>query len=279
MKKLSLLLFLLVISKGLAEEKLTSHSLPTVVITCASGELGGAIGKKLASANNLILTGRNLKKLQILQKELQSKFPHNYEIILLDYCDSSSIHEFEKTLKVKKSEISGLVLITPRPQFCSSLLESEANWMSLFRLTFTGPIEVLKKVLSHTASLRKIVVIAGTTSVQLIPEYGPTCVIRRMWTTYVKALSHQLGSKGICINALSPGVVLTDFHVERIAIKARQNYIDYNDQMKQEVAQIPLGRHALPREVAQTVKFLLSNDSDFINGINLVVDGGSTLSY
>jgi len=213
----------LFVSKGIVEEKLTSHSLPTVVITCASGELGGAIGKKLASANNFILTGRNIQKLQILQKELQSQFPHNYEIILLDYCDSSSIHEFDKTLKVKKSEISGLVLITPRPQFCSSLLEPEENWMSLFQLTFTGTIEVTKKVLSHTASLRKIVVIAETTSIQLLPEYGPTCVIRRMWTTYVKALSHQLGSKEICVNALSPGVVLTESHID----------IDYNDQMIQ----------------------------------------------
>jgi len=278
LKKLYLVL-LLFISEVYANEQLESDELPTVIVTCASGELGGAIAKKLASENNLILTGRNIRKLQKLQNELQSHYPLNYEIVALDYCDSPSLLELEKTLIAGKSEISGLVLITPRPQFCNSLLESEANWMSLFQTTFTGPLESLKKVLPHLASPSKIVIIAGTTSVQLLPEYGPACVIRRMWTTCAKALSHQLGPKGICVNALSPGVVLTDFHVERIANKARQNHVDYDDQMKQDVAKIPLRRHALPEEVAQTVKFLLSRDSDFINGVNLVIDGGTTLSY
>ena len=150
----------------------------------------------------------------------------------------------------------------------------------LLRTTsFTGPLETLKKVLPYAVSPSKIVVIAGTTSIQLLPEYGPACVLRRMWTTYVKALSHQLGPKGIYVNAVSPGIVLTDFHVQRIVNTAKQNYVDYDDQMKQEVARIPLRRHALPEEVAQTVRFLLSRDSDFISGVNLIIDGGARLSY
>ncbi len=266
------LVFLLFISTCFAEN-------PTIIVTCASGELGGAIAKQMAKENNLILTGRNIQKLQKLQEELRSNYPLNYEIVELDYCDPTSLLEFEKALIAKKSTISGLVLLTPRPQFCNSLLESEENWMKLFQSTFTGPIEALKKTLSHMDVSSKIVVIAGITSVQVLPEYGPVCIIRRMWTTYVKSLSHELGSKGICINALSPGVVLTDFHVNRIENQSRQNFVDYEKQMEQDVLKIPLKRHAKPMEIAKSVKFLLSKDSDFINGINLIIDGGVTLSY
>lgn len=148
-----------------------------------------------------------------------------------------------------------------------------------FRNTFTGPLEALKIMLPYLSNSDKIVVIAGTTSVQLQPEYGPSCVIRRMWTTYTKALSHELGSRGISINALSPGVVLTHFHEERIQNNANKNGLSYEKQMEKEVANIPLHRHAMPQEVAQTIKFLLSEQSDFINGINLILDGGFTLSY
>lgn len=49
--------------------------------------------------------------------------------------------------------------------------------------------------------------------------------------------------------------------------------------MIKEVANIPLHRHAKPQEVDQSIKFLLSKQSDFINGINLILDGGFTLSY
>jgi len=278
LKKLCLITFLF-ISKGYAEEQCKSNISPTIIITCASGELGGAIAKKLANENNLILTGRNIQKLHSLQSELQSHFSMKYEVVLLDYLVSSSIFNLGNYLLARDSEISGLVLITPRPQFCNSLFESEADWLNVFQATFTGPLEALKTILPYAASPSKIVIIAGTTSVQLLPEYGPACVIRRMWTTYAKALSHQLAPEGVYVNTVSPGVVLTDFHVKRIENKARENHVDYDVAVKRDAAKVPLGRHASPEEVAQTVKFLLSKDSDFINGVNLVIDGGATLSY
>jgi 3-oxoacyl-[acyl-carrier protein] reductase len=100
-----------------------------------------------------------------------------------------------------------------------------------------------------------------------------------MWTTYIKALSHQIGSQGITINALYPGVVLTKAHQERIQSKAKEKGLSYEEQMKQEVASIPLHRHARPEEEAKTIKFLLSEESDFINGTNIILDGGFTVSY
>ena len=252
----------------------------TFIITGASGALGGATARLLAPDYNLILTGRDLTKLKNLLEELKTINSGRYDICTLDFVNKPSRDNFESYLNQADTPISGLVLIAPRPQFYGKvLMQDESIWLEVFQNTFTGPMEALKVALPHLSNPSKIVVIAGNTSVQLQPEHGPTCVIRRMWTTYTKALSHQLGPQGISINALSPGIVLTSFHQERIQKKSDETGLSYDDQMEKEVASIPLRRHAKPQEVAQTIKFLLSEQSDFINGVNLVLDGGFNLSY
>ncbi len=252
----------------------------TFIVTGASGELGSATARVLATHSNLVLTGRNLSKLNELQKELSTNNSGHYEIYPLDFTDNVSRAHFKDFLNKHNFSISGLVLIAPRPQFYGkALLQEEKVWLEVLQNTFTGPVEALKIALPHLSNSSKIVVIAGTTSVQFQPDLGPSCVIRRMWTTYTKALSHHLGPQGISINTLSPGVVLTNFHEDRIQKKAQENGLSYKKQMEQEVANIPLHRHAKPEEVAHTIEFLLSENSDFINGINMILDGGYTTSY
>lgn len=259
---------------------LTAQERKTFIVTGASGELGGATARLLAQDDNLILTGRDLGKLESLREELQATNSGHYEVGSLDFVSHASRENFNHYLKLRGLQITGVVLIAPRPQFYGkALLQSEDVWLEVFQNTFTGPLEALRVILPYLSNPSKIVVISGTTSVQLQPEYGPSCVIRRMWTTYTKALSHQLGPQGISVNALSPGVVLTTFHEERIQKKAGDNGVSYQEQMEKEVANIPLQRHAKPQEVAQAIKFLLTEQSDFINGVNLILDGGFTVSY
>lgn len=281
-KKIFFTLFIVCLFQGtcFANTPVAKEERKTFIITGASGELGSATARLLAHDFNLILTGRNLVKLKELQEEFRKTGFGRYDVCTLDFVSKSSRDSFKNYLNQSPNPIAGLVLITPRPQFSGKATIQEENvWLEVFQNTFTGPIEALKVTLPYLSNPSKIVVIAGTTSVQLQPEYGPSCVIRRMWTTYTKALSHQLGPQGISINALSPGVVLTDFHQERIQNKSHENGLSYDDQLEKEVANIPLRRHAKPQEVAQTIRFLLSEQSDFITGVNLILDGGFTLSY
>ena len=125
----------------------------------------------LAKDNNLILTGRNLSLLQQLQSELKAKHPWSYKIAVLDFSDSSLIDHFIDFLKQSDTLINGVVLIGPRPQFCGKeVWQEEEAWLEVFKTTFTGPLRVLKEAIPHLSSSCKIVVIAGTTSVQLQPD-------------------------------------------------------------------------------------------------------------
>lgn len=252
----------------------------TIVITCATGELGAATARLLACDHHLILTGRNISKLQQLQQELKANNSCNYEIASLDFSDRCSIAQFKTFLNRIQRPIAGLVLIGPRPQFFGgTLLNEEEEWLKNFQLTVTGPMEALKTLLPHFKPQSKIVVMAGNTSVQFNPEYGSQCVIRRMLTAIVKGLSQELGPQGISVNAISPGVVLTQFHQDRIRKTAEAKGLNYEEQMQQEVEKIPLRRHAQTQEIARAIRFLLSEESNFITGANLVIDGGITVSY
>lgn len=77
-----------------------------------------------------------------------------------------------------------------------------------------------------------------------------------------RQLAHELGPKGIKVNTLSPGFIDTPM-TETVTDKRLEKS--------------PLGRPGQPDEIAKTALFLASDDSDYIQGINLIQDGGWTL--
>ncbi len=81
-----------------------------------------------------------------------------------------------------------------------------------------------------------------------------------------KTTAKELGSRGICVNAVAPGfiqTVMTDKLPENVKEQMLKN--------------IPLGRFGKPAEVAQLCLFLASSDADFITGQTLVIDGGMVM--
>lgn len=79
---------------------------------------------------------------------------------------------------------------------------------------------------------------------------------------FTKALAKELAPSGITVNAVSPGVILTDMLKE------------YSDEELEELRnQTPVGRLGTPKDVANAVMFFASENSDFISGQNLVTDG------
>jgi NAD(P)-dependent dehydrogenase (short-subunit alcohol dehydrogenase family) len=85
----------------------------------------------------------------------------------------------------------------------------------------------------------------------------------RGWTTDLKA-------RKIRVNTISPGVVPTEGYNTSLGMSAEQ-VVQFSQQMS---ASIPLGRVGTPDEVAKAMVFLASDDSSYITGIELAVDGG-----
>jgi len=80
-----------------------------------------------------------------------------------------------------------------------------------------------------------------------------------------KSLAREVGTKGITVNALCPGLLDTEM-TSHLTEEARAYYLD----------QTPIGRAATAAEVAAVVRFLMSEEASYVNGAVIPVDGGLT---
>jgi len=120
------------------------------------------------------------------------------------------------------------------------------------------------------ASRGAIVAIAsmsGSNAHANLAAYGPSKAAVIM---LVKVLAQELGRDGIRVNSVSPGMVRTGMTAK---VYADQRIAAERD------ALVPLGRVATPEDMADVVAFLLGQDARYINGHDLVVDGGVTGNF
>lgn len=97
-------------------------------------------------------------------------------------------------------------------------------------------------------------------------------------STYSKALSKELGPKGIRVNVVSPGWIYTEASVallERISEGTGGTIDEARDSVLKALGGIPLGRPAEPAEVAELIAFLASDRASAIHGADYVIDGGT----
>ncbi len=127
-----------------------------------------------------------------------------------------------------------------------------------------------KGVVIHVSSIQRRLPLHDSTTAY--------AAAKAVLTTYSKALSKELGPKGVRVNVVSPGWIYTeaaDALIDRIVASsgntreaARQSIVDA-------LGGIPLGRPAEPGEVAELIAFLASDRASAIHGADYVIDGGT----
>ena len=80
-----------------------------------------------------------------------------------------------------------------------------------------------------------------------------------------KSLAREVGPKGITVNAVCPGLLDTEM-TSHLTDQARAYYLDHT----------PIGRPAHLEEIANVVRFLMSDEASYVNGAVIAVDGGLT---
>lgn len=122
----------------------------------------------------------------------------------------------------------------------------------------------------------RIINIISTSVKEPIRGLGVSNTIRAAVANWAKTMSIELGPFGITVNNVLPGSTETARIEEIIAATARKSGKSVEQVRADMVGKVPVGRFAKPEEIAAAVAFLASPDAAYINGINLLVDGGRT---
>jgi NAD(P)-dependent dehydrogenase (short-subunit alcohol dehydrogenase family) len=189
-------------------------------------------------------------------------------------CDVSSAEDVEHMVATTVETFGGLHMAfnnagiegTPAPTTeCS-----RENWDRTLAVNLTGVFlcmqEEIPRILeSGGGAIVNCASIAGLVGTQGVPAYTAS---KHGVNGLTKVAALEVAAEGIRVNSVCPGVIMTEM-IER----ASESMGDLLDQV---VAAHPIGRGGRPEEVADTVVWLCSDESSFITGQTLAVDGGYT---
>jgi 3-oxoacyl-[acyl-carrier protein] reductase len=141
--------------------------------------------------------------------------------------------------------------------------------MSFVRLCYAA-IPALKQ--SQQGS---ILACTSITVKQPLPNLVLSNSLRLAVAGLVKTLADELGPSGVRVNAICPGSTRTDRIEQLLADRAERNGTSVEEEAAKMAAEIPLGRIGTPEEFGRVAAFLVSPAASFVNGVSLLVDGGT----
>lgn len=150
----------------------------------------------------------------------------------------------------------------------SFLKMTHEQWEQVININLTGVYNCTKAIAPHMVSRNFGRILNASSVVGLYGNFGQTnyAATKAGVIAMTQTWARELGRKGITVNAVAPGFIST----EMVALMPETVL----DGMK---AKVPLGRLGTPGEVAALYAFLASDESAYINGATISIDGGITL--
>jgi NAD(P)-dependent dehydrogenase (short-subunit alcohol dehydrogenase family) len=149
---------------------------------------------------------------------------------------------------------------------------TDEDWNRIFAVNVQGVFNTCRAVLRHMPEGGSIVTVGSINSFSAYENDGAYTASKGAVLQFTKALALDVVSRGIRVNAVCPGIIDTPF------TQAFLDLSDDPDALRAEYAAVaPMNRLGTPREVANCILFLASDEAAFITGIGLVVDGGTLI--
>ena len=158
---------------------------------------------------------------------------------------------------------------------------SDEQWETEFQLNFLGAVRLDRALLPSMIDAGSGVVVHVTSIQNQMPLHDatlPYAAAKAALRTYSKGLANELAPRGVRVNAVSPGGIMTEAwegFVDLIAAPEGLTREAAEQKVYDSLGGIPLGRFAYPQEVADVVGFLVSDRAASVVGAEYVVDGGT----
>ena len=233
-----------------------------IIVTGASGGIGNSIIKKLNEAGaNILASGTRIEKLEELKKKFEK-----IKILKFDISQSDKIEEFiENATNELGGSLDGLINNAGITQDNLAIRMSLDEWQKVISINLTSTFLMskfaIKKMLKNkSGKIVNITSVVGHTGNLGQANYTAS---KAGIVAMSKSLAIEYAKKNINVNCISPGFIKT----------AMTDKID--DKFKEViVSKIPSARLGEPDDIANAVLFLSSEQSDYINGETLHVNGG-----
>jgi NAD(P)-dependent dehydrogenase (short-subunit alcohol dehydrogenase family) len=240
------------------------------VITGGSSGIGLATAQRFVTEGAYVfITGRRQSELDAAAKQIGKNNDNNVTGVQGDVSNLADLDRLYATVKEQKGRIDILFANAGVAEFAPLGEISEAHFDKTFGINVKGLLFSVQKALPLFQDGGSIILnasIAASKGVEASSVYNATkAAIRSFARTWTVELKHRK----IRVNAISPGYI--DTPIFNSAVQSEEQIEQIKTSL---VASVPMGRMGSSDEIAKAVSFLASDDSSYVTGIELFVDGG-----
>jgi NAD(P)-dependent dehydrogenase (short-subunit alcohol dehydrogenase family) len=240
----------------------------TVLITGGTSGIGLETAKLFRDEGaNLIIVGQNPDRLQSVAGQLGD----SVTVLGGDVSKPAAVDSIIRQISDKFGRIdvlfanAGMGLASPLEAVTEDQIDRQ------FDVNFKGVFFAIQKALPLLAKGGSIIVTTSFLNDVGVPGLSILSATKAAVRSLVRSLGAEFAPRGIRVNALSPGLINTPFHT-KLGLSDKQ----LNEAASTIVNRVPFHRFGEAGEIAKAALFLASDDSFFMTGSELVVDGGLT---
>ena len=237
------------------------------VITGGNSGIGLATAKRfVAEGAYVFITARRQDALD----KAASEIGKNVTAIRADVSKIEDIEHLYKDVVARKGKIDILFANAGMVEPAQTTEETPEHFDKTFNTNARGVYFTVQKAHPFLNDGASIILTGSEAGQKGFPMYGTYAATKAALRSFVRTWTTEFASRGIRANVISPGPIETPLLEGQLPNK------EANDTLLQRItALVPLGRIGRPEEVATAALFLASDESSFITGIDLPVDGGA----
>jgi NAD(P)-dependent dehydrogenase (short-subunit alcohol dehydrogenase family) len=236
------------------------------VITGGNSGLGLATAERfVAEGAYVFITGRRQDQLDAAVQTIGG----NVAGVQGDVSKLDDLDRLFATVREKKGRLDVLFANAGLGEFAPLGQITEAHFDKTFDVNVKGTVFTVQKALPLMPDGASIVINGSMVSIKGLPAFGVYAATKAALRSFARTWAVDLKERRIRVNVVSPGTVVTPAYRTLMTDEQIEGFT------AQAAATTPLGRVGTPDEIARAVVFLASEDSSFVDGTELFVDGGA----
>lgn len=238
------------------------------LITGGSSGLGFATAQRFISEGAYVfITGRRQPELDAAAKGLGE----NATSVRSDISKLADLDRLFTLIKEQKGQLDILFANAGGGAFVPLDQVTEEHFDKYFGINVKGTLFTVQRAVRLMTNGGAIIINGSMVSIKGVPAFGVYAATKAALRSFARTWTMDLKERNIRVNVVSPGTVVTPAYKSELGMNEEQ----IKEFETQAATTTPLGRTGTPEEIAKAVLFLASDESSYVNGVELFVDGGA----